>query len=325
MTARFKFDLTGVDDKQLNPLYIYKSPMAKIDHFKMVSKAIEYIEDNLTEPISVLDICRTAPVSTWQFQRLFRAYVGDSVGSYLRGRRLSHAADLLVLSENRILDVAVMLQFGSQEAFTRAFKSQYKMTPGQIRENSTAMKIYKKPRLTEDMLKHIQDGIQRAPTICNLGPLSLVGMKTTITSYLGENPDFEQKIPPFWMEFDQLKRKFSMDMDAFNYGVAISTSENMFEEELTYFAAVPSPADGVIPSGMLSLTIKQQLYAVFENQGLADKSQATIDYIYGIWLPESGYQRAKGYDFEIFDHRYSLKNPLSISRYCLPIEPGSYP
>ncbi|MGZ3782442.1 MAG: GyrI-like domain-containing protein [Pseudobdellovibrionaceae bacterium] len=272
------------------------------------------------EAISVQEICNQVPLSNWQFQRLFRAFVGDSIGSYLRGRRLTLAADILVHSEKRILDIAVDLQFGSQEAFTRAFKGQYKVTPGQIRENPQYLKLYKKPRLTKETLSHFQVGIQREPKICKLGPLNLIGMETTITSFLGEHPDFESKLPEFWKNFDRAKRDHSLNSNAVNYGVAISSSENMFEEDLKYFAGIPAPIPKEIPPGFVTLYLGEQLYAVFENVGLADKSLATIDYIYGIWLPESGYQRAKGFDFEIFDGRYTLTDPASISQYCIPIE-----
>lgn len=153
-----------------------------------------------------------------------------------------------------------------------------------------------------------------------MGPFDLIGIETTINSYLGENPDFESKLPEFWKDFDRAKKDHSLKTSAVNYGVAISSSENMFEEDLRYFAGIPTPINKVLPPGFVSLEIEEQFYAVFENVGLADKSLATINYVYGIWLPESGYRRAKGFDFEIFDERYSLNNPASISRYCIPIE-----
>lgn len=293
--------------------------MSKHDHLKIVFAAIDFIEKSLLDPISVQDVCSQVPLSSWQFQRLFRAIVGDSIGGYLRSRRLTQAAELLIKSNNKILDIAVLMQFGSQEAFARAFKSQFTVTPGQIRENSNFVKLYKKPRITRETLSHLQIGIQREPIICKLGPLNLIGVETTISSFLGENPDFESKLPIFWRKFDQLKKIHNMDMNADNYGVAISASESMMEENLIYFAGISSD-EKKIPGEMVSLQINEKRYAIFENIGLAEKSLATIDFIYGTWLPDSGYKRAKGFDFEIFDHRYSLDNPHSVSRYCLPIE-----
>jgi len=48
---------------------------------------------------------------------------GDSIGNYIRGRRLSQAYDDLKKFKNRkILDTAFKFQFASQESFARAFK-----------------------------------------------------------------------------------------------------------------------------------------------------------------------------------------------------------
>ncbi|HEY8271979.1 MAG TPA: GyrI-like domain-containing protein [Pseudobdellovibrionaceae bacterium] len=293
--------------------------MPKLNHFELVLAAIDFIENNLKEEISIQEVCKEVPLSSWQFQRLFRALVGNSIGSYLRGRRLTLAAHMLADSK-RILDIAIDLQFGSQEAFTRAFKAQYRITPGQIRNHPEYIKLYKKPRLTKDTLAHLQNGIQREPKICLLGPFNLLGKVTTITSFLGKNPDFESKLPGFWKEFNREKGAHSLNNNTESYGVAISSSQDMFEEELKYFAGIPVPAEREIPKEFVPLHMDEQLYAVFENKGLADKSQLTIDYIYGVWLPESGYQRARGFDFEIFDHRYSLDSSDSLSQYCIPIE-----
>ena len=54
---------------------------------------------------------------------------------YLRYRRLAFALKELRNTKNGILDIALKYGFSSQEAFTRAFKEAYAVTPSEYRQN----------------------------------------------------------------------------------------------------------------------------------------------------------------------------------------------
>ncbi len=68
-------------------------------------------------------------LSQWHFQRIFKALTGDTLKAYIRSRRLSMALDRLLTTKLRVLDVAVLGGFESQEAFGRAFKQAFGLTP----------------------------------------------------------------------------------------------------------------------------------------------------------------------------------------------------
>ncbi|MHA6529288.1 helix-turn-helix transcriptional regulator [Paenibacillus sp. BAC0078] len=63
-----------------------------------------------------------AGFSKFHFHRIFQKYVGKSVAEFIRLRRLSSSAQLLLYSDERILDIALHYGFESQEAFTRALR-----------------------------------------------------------------------------------------------------------------------------------------------------------------------------------------------------------
>lgn len=71
--------------------------------------------------------------SKYHFHRVFRKYVGQSLNTYIRYRKLTSSAYLLLHSDERILDIALHYGFESQEAFTRAFKSVYSLPPAAYR------------------------------------------------------------------------------------------------------------------------------------------------------------------------------------------------
>ncbi|QUL58019.1 helix-turn-helix transcriptional regulator [Paenibacillus tritici] len=99
----------------------------------MIHKSIEYIEQHLEEELDLEKVAKAAGLSKFHFHRIFRKYVNKNVHEYIRTRRLSQAANLLLYSEVRILDIALQFGFESQEAFTRAFKEIYALPPAQYR------------------------------------------------------------------------------------------------------------------------------------------------------------------------------------------------
>lgn len=102
-------------------------------YYELIHKSIAFIEQHLEEELDLERIAAEAGLSKFHFHRIFRKYVGKSVHEYLRTRRLSHAANLLLYTEERIIDIALQYGFESQEAFTRAFKGVYALPPAQYR------------------------------------------------------------------------------------------------------------------------------------------------------------------------------------------------
>ncbi|MEK4518183.1 AraC family transcriptional regulator [Paenibacillus sp. FSL H8-0122] len=102
-------------------------------HYQLIHKSIEFIEQHLEEDLDLEKVAKAAGLSKYHFHRIFRKYVNKNVHEYIRARRLSQAANLLLYSETRILEIALQYGFESQEAFTRAFKEIYDLPPAQYR------------------------------------------------------------------------------------------------------------------------------------------------------------------------------------------------
>ncbi|KWX75554.1 transcriptional regulator, AraC family [Paenibacillus jilunlii] len=102
-------------------------------YYEVIHKSIDFIEQHLDEELNLDRIAREAGFSKFHFHRIFQKYVGKSPAEYIRTRKLSSAARLLLYSEERILDIAVHYGFESQEAFTRAFKRLYALPPAEYR------------------------------------------------------------------------------------------------------------------------------------------------------------------------------------------------
>jgi AraC family transcriptional regulator len=109
---------------------LYLERVEAMDGYKnVIGKAIRFMKANLKEGISVDDIARDSGYSLFHFTRVFMELTGETPGSYLRKLRLEEAAREILAGKN-ILDTALDYHFGSQEAFTRSFKTHFQITPG---------------------------------------------------------------------------------------------------------------------------------------------------------------------------------------------------
>ena len=120
-----------------------------------INCAIDYIEANLTQEIDLSEVAAAAGYSPFHFSRLFRATTGETLGSYIRKRRLSEAARQLLISRRRILDIALDHQFCSQAAFTRAFRATFGISPGAYRKRGRLARLTHRITLRQPRLCYV--------------------------------------------------------------------------------------------------------------------------------------------------------------------------
>jgi AraC family transcriptional regulator len=108
------------------------TPLAYTERFNAV---LAYIDDNLEGDLSVKRLSRVANFSAFHFHRQFTAFVGVPVSRYVQLMRLRRAAHrLAALADHSILDAAFGAGFESPEAFCRAFRRAFGMTPSAFRK-----------------------------------------------------------------------------------------------------------------------------------------------------------------------------------------------
>jgi len=104
----------------------------KIEH---ISAAISYIEAHLNEKLNLDTVANAVGYSKYHLHRMFTDSVGLTLHDYIQRRQLTEAAKLLVFSEKPIIEIALLAGYESQQAFTASFKSMYKQTPSEYRQN----------------------------------------------------------------------------------------------------------------------------------------------------------------------------------------------
>lgn len=109
----------------------------------------DYIEENITKPITLNMLARAAGYSPWHSARIFKELIGKTPFEYIRILRLSRAAIKLRDENTKIIDVAFDFMFNSHEGFTRAFSKQFGMAPCYYSKNTPPIKLFMPNRIRD--------------------------------------------------------------------------------------------------------------------------------------------------------------------------------
>ena len=113
-----------IDDKY----YVIEYESSDNIYTDYIKNAIKYIEDNITDKISINDVAGTIGISGAHLMRLFKKYTGFTIITYITTLKLEHAL-LDIQSGAGIADVAYKYSFTDAAYFCRKFKDRYKMSP----------------------------------------------------------------------------------------------------------------------------------------------------------------------------------------------------
>jgi len=100
---------------------------------RWLARARDHLHERFLDPPTVGELAQDAGVHPDYFARAFRTWFGAAVGAYVRRLRLDWAADRLARTEVPIVEIALDAGFADQSHFTRAFRHQVGITPGDYR------------------------------------------------------------------------------------------------------------------------------------------------------------------------------------------------
>ena len=245
--------------------------------------SIDYIEENLTEPLDIVEVAAKAALSPFYFQRIFGALCGMTVGEYIRARRMSQAAQELARTGAKVIDVALKYGYDSPDSFTKAFLRFHGVSPSMAREPGASLRSFAPLHIKITM----EGGSMMDYRIVEKAPFTIVGVKRPFnsdTSY--------QEIPKFWDEW-LARGKDRPIMGTF--GVCIDMKGKDFDY---WIADLYFPWEDV-PEGCETRVIPGSLWAQFPCT--IKTLQDTNTKIWAEWLPAlQGYTLAGEYDIEVY-------------------------
>lgn len=253
-----------------------------------IGEVINYIEDNLTEKLTIENIAKRAFVSPFYFQKGFAMLYGFTVGEYIRQRRLTLAGSELVSTDGKIIDIALKYGYDSPDSFTKAFFRFHGVTPIAVRKNGEMIKSFAPLKIKFSL----EGGFIMDYKIIEKEAFTVMGI-----SKVFKYDTAKAEIPKFWTEHYQTEKcKIVCGM----YGVCID--ESLGSDEFEYLIADNYDSSKEVPDGFVTKIIPKLSWAIFACKGAMPKSlQDTNQKIFSEWLPNcKDYEVAAGYNIEMY-------------------------
>ena len=252
-------------------------------------KALWYIESHLAKALTLDEISAIAGVSRFHLVRAFAAATGFSVMRYVRARRLTEAARALAAGAPDILSLALDADYGSHEAFTRAFRDHFGVTPEMVRASACL-----------DDLKLQEPVLMDSTATDNLKPPRFAIGKAMLVAGVGERFSHENGagIPGLWQRFHHMVDDIPGRVGQVAYGVCCNGDD---AGNFDYIAGVEVADFTDLPREFSRVRIPEQKYAVFAQCEHISTIRRAINAIWNHWLPQSGFQVADAPNFERYD------------------------
>lgn len=301
-----------------------------MDWIQGIQKAIDYIEENITEKIEYEEVAKRAYSSSFHFQRVFGIMCGITLGEYIRRRKLTLAGHDLLSKKMKIIDVALKYGYETPESFSRAFYKFHGIMPSQVK-NGGPLKSFSRLFVRLDLV----GGIEMNYKIQEIPEKILVGYKKRFTGvpYGEERVKQEEEFITTTRAKQWLLIGASCDYST-DYMVITNIDDDGYDFFVAYeldewtrkelFNPNVTGVDFMDKMELETLIIPKQMYAVFETE---KKKHPISDYtdirkrIVTEWLPTSNYTFANAP--EIVAMHWRPNGEWEKERYieiCLPIE-----
>lgn len=159
-----------------------------------IGTAIQFIEENITEELSVDEIAEHVNLSSFYFQKGFAMLCGFTISEYIRNRRLALAGNDLATGEDRIIDIAMKYGYDSPDSFTKDFSRFHGVTPTAARKDRVMLKSFASLKIELSL----EGGYLMDYKIEKKEAFTVIGNAKTFP-YEGA----KEVVPQFWQEHSQ--------------------------------------------------------------------------------------------------------------------------
>src|ERR1700678_4341090 len=256
------------------------------DYQERILRVLTHIQEHLDEALDLEELARVACVSSFHFHRIFAAMTGERIADHVRRLRLERAAMELRSGGKQVIQVALDAGYEAHEAFTRAFKAAYEVSPAGFRRATGPIAIRPAPSgvhfrpgvpLTTFNTNHITKKIMKVIT------KKIKPMRVAYLRHVGPYENVNQT----WID---LVARLSADQQIHKRSVFIGIGHDNPSvtpaPELRYDACI-TVAEGYEPQKPVELQIIEGGdYAVAKNCPVG-KIKDGFQHLYGQWLLRS--------------------------------------
>ena len=271
-----------------------------MDWITGIQRAIDYVENHITESIDYEEVAKQAYSSSFHFQRVFSILCGFTLGEYIRCRRLSLAGSKLIHSDEKIIDIALKYGYDTPESFSRAFTRFHGIVPSHAKNNHAVLKSFS--RLSVKLI--LNGGNTMDYRIETKEAFQLIMRKKKVSC----NQELTKvEISEFWKQcnidgtISALCKYIPNDNIFGNCIAGASFGKDATEKEFPYAIGAVYNGLPIKEKYFVAEEIPAHTYVVFPCVGkMPEAFQKLYQQIYSEFFPASEYQPCGGTDFEVY-------------------------
>jgi AraC family transcriptional regulator len=243
-----------------------------------IGRVVDYLHDHLEDELDLDTLADVAAMSRWHWHRVYTAMQGETVVATVRRLRLSRAADRLANSDADLDDIARRSGYTTSEAFGRAFKQSYGMTPGAYREGGSHA-LFKAASRASDA-----SGF----------PVEIVIVPAERCVAVPHKGSYMQISRAFERLFATAGPTGLVNRQSRMIGVYYDDPAAVEETALRSAACLPIDAGRALPGGFETIETRGGAYAKLLYTGPYADMRDAYRWLMGVWLPASGHEAADG-------------------------------
>lgn len=280
-----------------------------------LNHVMDYIEEHLTDDLSLEMISEYAGVSDYHFRKIFFYLSGWTLSEYIKNRKLSEANKDLLKGE-KVTDVAFKYGYLSMDGFTRAFKKWSGLIPSDVLKKGISKSF---PKLS--FIITVKGGINMECRIVEKPAFNFAGVSKRVPmQFKGVNNEIVKLAKSIT---DEQKKEMHALQNIAPFeivNVSYDADANLLKEEgdLTHLIGVLTTEDQV--SDLLEkVPVEACTWVIFPNEGPFPATlQETMARIYSEWLLSSGYEviNAPTFSFTKMDEQ---KKDYAYSEVWIPV------
>jgi AraC family transcriptional regulator len=273
------------------------------DYISRINSVLDYIELNLSEKLTLEELAKVANFSRFHFHRIFYAFLGETLSQFIWRVRLSKAADLLVYNRKKtITEIALDCGFSSSSSFSKSFSNYFHTSPSAWRKEkfskSNLSKLesnHEKERNGSSLYNFDVTNFKRRMNNMMISsevkikdfPETTVAYVRYIGPYKGDENLFEGLFNKLssWAGPKGLLGKENADFLIIYHDNPDVTEENKLRVSVCLIISEDIEVNGDI--GKMTIPEGRYVSAKFELD--STEYEQAWNYVYGQWLPQSGY------------------------------------
>lgn len=334
-----------------------KSKAQRDEYVSRINRVLDYVEKNLEKSLSLKELAAVAFFSPFHFHRTFRAITGETLNQFINRVRIERAATHLLTSRTKpITEIAMDCGFSGSATFARAFQNTYGMSASEWRDggyerfSKNRQSDSKNGKMDGNIRKELQNQpayindetnvtvpvlsslTERSDVMKNASTLTadvkvenLPEMNVAYVRHVGPYKGDSELFQDLWGRLMRWAgpRGLMQQPDLKCMCVYHDSPEITEEDKLRTSVCITVPEDTTVDGEVGKMKLEGGKYAMAHFEIVAHQYEQAWNFVYGTWLPESGYQPDDRAPFEL-----CLNNPEEhpekkhIVEICVPVKPA---